>query len=53
MANARIDRMLRELHSEPSFQFFQAFFNLRPALASAPTASPRSRSRSSSRFRAA
>jgi hypothetical protein len=32
MANARIDRMLRELHSEPSIQFFQGFFELkRPA----------------------
>jgi hypothetical protein len=36
MANARIDRMLRELHTEPSFQFFQLFFNLRPALVRIP-----------------
>jgi hypothetical protein len=32
MANARIDRMVRELQSEPSLQFFQRFFQLdRPA----------------------
>jgi hypothetical protein len=37
MANARIDRMLRELHSEPSLQFFQGFFNLKRA-APAPSA---------------
>jgi hypothetical protein len=28
MANARIDRMLRELHSEPALQFFQGVFIL-------------------------
>ena len=37
MANARIDRMLRELHSEPSLQFFQGFLDLkRPASSPAP-----------------
>jgi hypothetical protein len=36
MANARIDRMLRELHSEPSLQFFGGFFDSkRPAPAAA------------------
>ena len=40
MANARIDRMLRELHSEPSLQFFQGLFDLkRPA--SSPAAGER------------
>jgi len=28
MANARIDRMIRELHTEPSLQFFQGLFSL-------------------------
>ena len=28
MANARIDRMVRELNSEPSSQFFQHLFGL-------------------------
>jgi hypothetical protein len=28
MSNARIDRMVRELNSEPSSQFFQSFFGL-------------------------
>ncbi|HLX24991.1 MAG TPA: hypothetical protein VKR38_16705 [Usitatibacter sp.] len=28
MANARIDRMLRELHTEPALQFFQGVFIL-------------------------
>ncbi len=28
MANARIDRMLRELQSEPALQFFQGVFIL-------------------------
>ncbi len=28
MSNARIDRMVRELNSEPSVQFFQGFFGL-------------------------
>jgi hypothetical protein len=28
MANARIDRMLRELQSEPALQFFQGVFTL-------------------------
>lgn len=28
MANARIDRMVRELHSEPSSRFFQHLFGL-------------------------
>ncbi|HEX4780390.1 MAG TPA: hypothetical protein VH301_06530 [Usitatibacter sp.] len=28
MTNARIDRMLRELHSEPPVQFFQSLFGL-------------------------
>jgi hypothetical protein len=37
MANARIDRMLRELHSEPSLQFFQDLLKLRPAQAQVPT----------------
>ena len=36
MANARIDRMLRELQSEPSLQFFQGFFELSPAPAKIP-----------------
>ncbi|HEY2627932.1 MAG TPA: hypothetical protein VGI57_02335 [Usitatibacter sp.] len=36
MANARIDRMLRELHSEPSLQFFQDLFALRPAQSPVP-----------------
>ena len=36
MANARIDRMLRELHSEPSLQFFQGFLVVKSA---APVAS--------------
>ena len=32
MANARIDRMLRELQSDPSLQFFQGLFGAqRPA----------------------
>ena len=28
MNNARIDRMLRELHCDPSHQFFSAFFGI-------------------------
>jgi hypothetical protein len=28
MSNARIDRMVRELNSEPSVQFFQSLFGL-------------------------
>ncbi len=28
MNNARIDRMLRELHAEPSLQCFEALFSL-------------------------
>ena len=28
MNNARIDRMLRELHAEPSLQFFESLFSL-------------------------
>jgi len=28
MSNARIDRMVRELNSEPSSQFFQKLFGL-------------------------
>jgi hypothetical protein len=28
MNTARIDRMLRELHSDPSHQFFSAFFGI-------------------------
>jgi predicted house-cleaning NTP pyrophosphatase (Maf/HAM1 superfamily) len=28
MNNARIDRMLRELNSDPSHQFFSAFFGI-------------------------
>ena len=36
MANARVDRMIREMHTEPSFQFFLGFFNLRPALVRVP-----------------
>jgi hypothetical protein len=36
MANARVDRMIREMHTEPSFQFFLGFFNLRPALVRIP-----------------
>jgi hypothetical protein len=28
MNNVRIDRMLRELHSDPSHQFFSAFFGI-------------------------
>ncbi len=34
MANARIDRMLRELHSEPALQFFKG------ALMDSPVAPP-------------
>ncbi|HUL55585.1 MAG TPA: hypothetical protein VLT60_01215 [Usitatibacter sp.] len=37
MANARIDRMLRELHTEPSLQFFQGFFDLAPAKPPVPS----------------
>jgi hypothetical protein len=40
MANARIDRMLRELHSEPSHQFFKEVFGLGNAPAK-PQAEPR------------
>jgi hypothetical protein len=43
MANARIDRMLRELHSEPSLQFFQGFFGVNraaPATAASEPAIP-------------
>jgi hypothetical protein len=28
MSTARIDRMLRELHCDPSHQFFSAFFGI-------------------------
>ena len=48
MANARIDRMLRELNSEPPVQFFQDLFGLvglgesrrtpQPSLAAEPVA---------------
>jgi len=37
MANARIERMLKELHTEPSLQFFQGFFELRPTTPAVPT----------------
>jgi hypothetical protein len=33
MASTRIDRMLRELQSEPSHRFFQRFFGLDAAAA--------------------
>jgi hypothetical protein len=32
MSNARIDRMVRELNSEPSTQFFQRLFGLGDSL---------------------
>lgn len=28
MNNVRVDRMLRELHAEPSLQFFESLFSL-------------------------
>ena len=42
MSNARIDRMVRELNSEPSLQFFQSLFGLiglgaSPAVAKVPS----------------
>jgi hypothetical protein len=40
MAHARIDRMLRELHSEPSHQFFKEVFGLGNAAAK-PQPQPR------------
>ncbi len=33
MASTRVERMLRELQSEPSHQFFQVFFGLGAAAA--------------------
>jgi hypothetical protein len=43
MTNARIDRMLRELNSEPSSQFFQRLFGL-VGLGNEPRQAPRERS---------
>jgi hypothetical protein len=43
MNTARIDRMLRELHCDPSHQFFSAFFGI-IGLGNAP-ASPRAEAR--------
>jgi hypothetical protein len=38
MATARIDRMLRELHSEPSLQFFGGFLDAKqPAPSPVPS----------------
>jgi hypothetical protein len=42
MASTRVDRMLRELQSEPSTQFFQRFFGLgAPRAVQQPQPEPR------------
>ena len=41
VANARIDRMLRELNSEPSHQFFKAVFGIGSAPAKPQQPQPR------------